>query len=373
MSITQGEALPDITQTTTTTNTVPDYYNNHLTDLAAAGKTAMDAKPTDMIAGLDALQTQGYAAVPAAADAYKPGLTNATATADQAAKGIDPNRISALMNPYTNNVVNEMARLSAQNYQRNVLPGLQAGFVGSGSAGSQRYANALGQSMADTQSNLTGQQYGALSAGYTQAQKAALDEASLKNQTAQTQGALAKQAQDEGLTGAGALTKAGAEKQAYQQSIINEPMVAAGNAAKLLQGVTVPGTQEAKFVGPKAGLYKQSDLANIMGVLTALGAGTGKDGLGGTVADNLTNYLKKTYGSIFGPPAGGGGAGGGGSSGGGGGSSGGGGGSSGGGGGGGTTTDYSDFFVSNGFVDNGDGTFTSPDGSQTWDANGNLI
>lgn len=371
MSITQGEALPDVTQTTTTTNTVPQYYTDHLTNLAKAGETAMAAKPTDMIAGLDALQTQGYAALPTAADAYKTGLTNATTTADQAAKGIDPNRISALMNPYTGNVVNEMARLSAENYKRNVLPGLQAGFVGSGSAGSKRYANAIGQSVADTQSNLTGQQYGALSAGYTQAQKAALDEATLKNQAALTQGKLAGQAQENALTSAGALTKAGAEKQAYQQSILNYPMVAATNASNLLKGITVPGTQEAKFVGPKAGLYQSSTLADIMGVLATLGAGTGKDGKGGILADNLTNYLKKTYGSIFGPPAGG---------------------TStfpDGGGynddvvpGDGTTpvsdggtpaTDYSDFFVSNGYIDNGDGTYTSPDGSETFTADGTLI
>jgi len=287
MSITQGAPLPDITQTTTVADQAPDYYKNYLTGLSTAGQTAMAAAPSAMIAGLDPLQKQGYAAVPGAATAYQPGLQAAQATAGQAAQGIDPNRISALMNPYTQNVTDEMARLSQQNMQRNIMPSMKAGFVGSGGLGSQRYANAMGQSMADVQSNLTGQQYGALSSGYTQAQNAALQEAQLKNQAAQTQGQLAGQAQGLGLTGAGALSKAGAEQQAYQQSILNEPMAAATAASGLMKGYTMPNTQTSTFVGPKAGSYQTSDLANVMGVLTALGSGTGAGGTGTPLGTNL--------------------------------------------------------------------------------------
>jgi hypothetical protein len=89
----------------------------------------------------------------------------AQATAAQAAQGITPERIQALMNPYTSNVVDEMGRLSQENVQRNLLPTMKAGFVGTGGLGGQRYANALGQSMSDIQAGLTGQQYGALSKG----------------------------------------------------------------------------------------------------------------------------------------------------------------------------------------------------------------
>ena len=147
-----------------------------------------------------------------------------------------PERIQALMNPYTSNVVDEMGRLTQQNVQRNLLPTMKAGFVGTGGLGSQRYAGALGQSMADIQANLTGQQYGALSQGYTQAEKAALDEASLRNQTAQTQGKLSDIAQTQALTGAGALTKAGAERQAYEQSLLDQPLKTASNVTGLKIG-----------------------------------------------------------------------------------------------------------------------------------------
>ena len=286
MSLTQGSPLPDVTQTTTRTDNAPDYYTNYLTDVSKAGTTAMARSPTQSVAGYDPLQVMGYGNLPSATSSYMPDLQAAQDTASQAAKGITPERINALMNPYTSNVVDEMARLSQQNVQRNLLPTMKAGFVGTGGLGSQRYAGALGQSMADIQAGLTGQQYGALSKGYSEALKGALDEAQLQNQTAQTQGKLAQQELDTGLTAAGALTKAGAERQAYQQSLLDAPLKTATTASGLMRGYTVPQSQTEKFVGPKAGLYKTSDLSNILGVMSMLGA-TKEGSAGGKLFDWL--------------------------------------------------------------------------------------
>jgi hypothetical protein len=227
----------------------------------------------ESVAGYDPLQVQGYGALPTAATSYQPGLTAAQQTAATAAQGITPERIQALMNPYTSNVVDEMARLSQQNLQRNLLPTMKAGFVGTGGLGSQRYANALGQSMADIQAGLTGQQYGALSKGYSDALKGALDEAQLQNLTARTQGELAKTEQDLALTGAGALTKAGAERQAYEQSILDAPMKTAKAASDLMRGYTVPLESTKTYVGPRPrDYYQQSDLTKAGSLLSFLGA-----------------------------------------------------------------------------------------------------
>ena len=294
MSITQGAPLPDIKTTETRTDNAPSYYTNHLTNLAAAGANAMSRSPTQSVAGYDPLQVMGYSGLPAAATAGQEGINAAQDTAGQAAKGITQERIQALLNPYTANVVDEMGRLSQQNVQRNLLPTMKAGFVGTGGLGSQRYANALGQSLADVQAGLTGQQYGALSQGYTQALKGALDEASLQNQVAQTQGKLSDIEQTQALTGAGALTKAGAERQAYQQSLLDAPLKTATTASGLYRGLTVPGGQTSTFVGPKAGSYQTSDLANILGTLTMLGSTAGGKGMQ-TVAGagaGLVDYLK---------------------------------------------------------------------------------
>jgi len=294
MSITQGAPLPDIKTTETRTDNAPSYYTNYLSGLSTAGTNAMARSPTQSVAGYDPLQVMGYNALPAAATAGQEGINAAQDTAAMAAQGITPERIQALLNPYTANVVDEMGRLSQQNVQRNLLPTMKAGFVGTGGLGSQRYANALGQSLADVQAGLTGQQYGALSQGYTQAMKGALDEASLRNQTAQTQGKLSDLEQTQALTGAGALTKAGAERQAYQQSLLDAPLKTATTASGLYRGLTVPGGQTSTFVGPKAGSYQTSDLANISGVLSLLGSTAGGKGMQ-TVAGagaGLVDYLK---------------------------------------------------------------------------------
>jgi hypothetical protein len=297
MSIMQGSPLPDITQTQTTATAGPEYYTNYLTDLSQAGQTAMGRSPTEMVAGYDPLQDLGYGQVEGAAGAYKPGLTAAGQTAANVAGGITPERLNALMNPYTQNVVDEMARLSQQNVQRNVLPMLKAGFVGGGGLGSRRYAGALGQSMADIQSNLTGQQYGALSKGYSEAMRAALDEANILNQAARTQADIAGKEQELGLTGAGALTKAGAERQAYQQSILDAPLKTATGASALMRGYTIPTTQTQTFVGPKGrDYYQKSDLENILGIISLIGAAQG-GGKGGNVGKGISSIWEKLTGS----------------------------------------------------------------------------
>lgn len=290
MSITQGAPLPDITKTTTTTQTAPDYYTNYLTQLSQTGQTALGKTAAEGIAGYDPLQTQGYGALPGAAEAYKTGLTAAGQTAASAAKGITPERISALMNPYTTNVVDEMARLSQQNVQRNLLPSLKAGFVGSGGLGSQRYAGALGQSLADVQANLTGQQYGALSKGYEGALKAAIDEMTGQTAASRAQAEIAGKEQELGLTGAQALSKAGAERQKYQQSILDYPLTTASNVSGLLRGYQVPISDVKKFVGPEAGAYQTSPLATATGLLGVIGSATA-----GTAADRIQNALKGLF------------------------------------------------------------------------------
>jgi hypothetical protein len=274
-----GVAAPDVNTTKTTATTAPDYFKNYLTDLANAGTNAMAVPGKDLVAGMTPLQTAGYAAIPAAATAYQPGLTAAEQTAQQAA-GVNEADINQFMNPYTTNVVNRMGQLSDQNLQRTVMPQLKGSFVGTGGLGSQRFANATGQSLADISANLTGQQYGALSAGYSDAVKNAIANAQLQNQAATTQGNLAAQEQTLGLAGAGAETKAGAEQQAYEQAKIEAPLKQATNAAALMKGYTVPTSTTETYKGPMAGVYANSPLSQIAGLGTLVASGTNAKGTG---------------------------------------------------------------------------------------------
>jgi len=272
MAFTQGDPLPSVTTTQDKTTTAPAYYTDYLTNLSKIGTAATQRPAGEMVAGYDPLQTQGYGALSAASTAYQPGLQSAEQTANLAAQGMTPELIQRFMNPYTQNVVNEMARQSQIALQKN-LPTLKAGFVGSGGLGSQRYAGALGQSLADVQSNLTTAQTGALQKGYADALDAAYKQSGLYNTVAQEQAALAAQEQGLGLTGAQALTKAGAERQAYEQARLDAPLKVAANAANLMRNFSIPTSESQKTVAPgQQSQFGTSTLTDITGVLGLLGA-----------------------------------------------------------------------------------------------------
>ena len=289
MSLTQGSPLPDVNTTTTQTTTAPDYYTSYLNDVAKAGQTALATDPTKLVAGFSNLQQQGISNVTPAAGAYQPGLSAAEHTAATAAGGLNQQNIQALLNPYTQNVVDEMGRVQQQNIQRNVLPGLKAAFAGTGGTGSTRFANATGQTMADMEANLLGQQTGAMQKGYSDAVTAALQNLSLQNQAATTQGNLAAQEQNLGLTGAQAEINAGAMQQAQEQAKIDAALKNATNAASLMRGYTVPTSTTQKYTGPMPGAYSASPLQQLVGVgsLFASGAGgtSAYNGLSATVKD----------------------------------------------------------------------------------------
>jgi hypothetical protein len=292
----QGIAAPDVTTSKTTAAVAPQYWTDYQSKLASAGTTALDKPAGQMVAPLTALQTQGYGQLPTAAASYQPGLAAAETTVGKAAQGMSPEMIQSFMNPYTQNVVGEMERLQQQNIQRNIMPQLKASFVGSGGLGGQRYAGALGQTMADMQANLTGQQTGALQKGYADAMQAAYNQGNLFNQAATTQGNLAGQEQLLGLTGAGALTKGGAEQQAYEQSLIDAPLKNATNVSALMRGYTQPTTTTESATGPIPGVYSPSVMSQIAGLGTLLGSG-----LGG-VTDPVTGKFTKT-GFLYGLPS----------------------------------------------------------------------
>lgn len=283
MGFTQGAPLPDITKTTTKDVSAPGYYTDYLTDLSKTGTDYLDKTAQDLVAGYDPLQTSGYDKIKTGAGAYSTGLTEAEDAISGLTGGFDVDRISEFMDPYKENVVEEMERKAQQQLQRSVLPTLKAGFVGSGGLGSQRYAGALGQALADVQANLTGQTYGALSSGYKDAMDAALREYQMETQAAQTQANIAKLAQDLGITESEALRIAGAEKQAYEQSKLDAPLKTATNVSKLLSGYQVPLSSKEVFVGPEAGSYQTSDLANLAGILSIVGSGAA-----GTAGNRLT-------------------------------------------------------------------------------------
>ena len=307
-TIFEGQPLPSITSTMTPT--VPDWYTNPVSQASQIASSQMgttttgaDGKPVftpktaaQGLAAQDPLQLQGYAATPGAASSYIPGLTSATQTAGQAASAMNPAGIQQFMNPYINSVTNEQARLANQNFQRNVLPALSGQFVGTGGLGSQRYASALGQTGADFQANLTGQQNKSLADAYKSALDASYNQGQLQNAVAQTQGTLAGKEQEYGLKGASALTAAGAANQTYKQSVLDYPLTNAVNSMKVLSGLTIP--QGKTEVGPKTkDYYGLSDLSKVQ-TLGGLLKSAEQGKFGTTVADAFSKLISGDFSGI---------------------------------------------------------------------------
>jgi hypothetical protein len=275
MAFMQGDPLPDITKTTTTESEAPSFYTDYLEDLASAGTPYLSKTGKELVAGYDPLQTTGFEGIEDAAGAYE-DLFGKAETAAGGFGGIGATDISAFYNPYETNVLDEMERLSNLNVQRNLLPQLKAGFVGSGGLGGQRYAGALGQSLADVQSNLTGQQSQLMYKGYQDAIANAFKQAQEERAGAESQADLAQLAQELGLRDMGALIESGALRQAYEQTILDAPLKTAANVQALLRGYEIPKDQIETYVGPgETNQYQQSDLTNVLGILSLIGAATG--------------------------------------------------------------------------------------------------
>lgn len=308
MSLTQGAALPDVTVKQTSATTAPDYYTNYLSNLATTGQaqvTGAVADPSKMVAGFGELQNATLQAAPSTLQAYATPLQAGEATAADVAKGVGTADINAFMNPYTANVTDEMARLQQQNIQRNIMPQLKAGFVGTGGLGGQRYANALGQTSADLQSNLLGAQTGALQQGYKDAVNAALQQAQVQNQAALTQGQLANIEATAGQSALKTGMDLGGQEQALRQAKINAPLTTATNAAQLLRGYTVPTSTAQEYKGPLPGSYGSSPLSQIIGLASLFASGAN----GTSAAQGILKALGKTpanpaAGSVSDPTAG---------------------------------------------------------------------
>ena len=291
MSLFQGMAPPNVDTTKSIATTAPSFYTDYLSGLAGAGQQALGRSPAELVAGFSPLQQQAFGNVQGAATSYQPQLAAAQATAGQGAQGITQQNIQNYLNPYAQNVVGEMARLNQMNLNQNLLPNLKAGFVGTGAGGSQRNAGALAQFLAQNQANLTGQQAGELSKGFTTALGAAGQQSQLQNQAAQTQGQLALQQQQLGLAGNKAIMDVGAQQQAMDQARINAPLTQASNVAQLMRGYTIPTSSVEKYSGPAAA-YGPSPLAQISGLGSLLGSGFNTQGGWG-------NKLFSKVGNLF--------------------------------------------------------------------------
>lgn len=316
MGLFTGAAPPDVTKTQTTASTTPDYYTQYLTQLSQTGQNALGtydpttkqfAPPTQAnlvtagdpyVADLTQGQKDLFKNAPTTLARYQDPLKDAS-TAGKSGMDVSQADISKFYNPYENAVVGGLGAQSALNVQQNLMPQLKAGFVGSGGLGGQRYANALGQTMGNVNTNLLQEQNKTRMAGYNTALEAAMKEAQLQNQSSAALTGLGQAEAQAATTGLKTGAELGALEQAYTQAQINAPLTQATNVAQLLKGYTVPTAQTQTYKGP-GDVYQPSPLSQIASLGTLLASGFNPSGTGfgnqllkklGTTADptNATN------------------------------------------------------------------------------------
>jgi hypothetical protein len=304
----QGNPLPAITTTTQAQTTAPEFYTNYLQDIANLGQAGVQMGG---VAGMSPLQQQALAMAPQAAFSGMGTMGTGADLATHAGTTTAPQMINQYMNPYTQNVVNEMARLQQRQIKENLLPSMQGAAGSMGGFGSSRQFNATGNMLRDLQSDLLGKQYGALSQGYTEAMKGAQTDLGRELQAGDTLGGLGQRQQQAATTGLGTLSTLGGQEQALAQRQLDYPMTAAQNYSKLMQGYQIP-TGETKQVTGSQG-YSTSPLAQVTGLLAALGSFINPSSTSATKTTNTTNNTTSgdtTGGLTFDQVTGGGGGGG---------------------------------------------------------------
>ena len=167
----------------TSATTAPSYYETYLKNLATQGGVAADATTGAKFADATDLQKQAFKDVATNVGNYDSGLTNAGAsliaagdtditgdaisylTGAGTTSGLDAAKanlnlgatgadtlVGNYMNPYTQNVVNQIGAANQQNIAQNLSPGITGGAVGAGQFGSQRGANALAMGISNANS-----------------------------------------------------------------------------------------------------------------------------------------------------------------------------------------------------------------------------
>jgi len=218
--------MADLTQSSATTaTTTPGYYTDYISNLAKQGtQYGVGGANAPTFVSAQPLQQQAFDAAKSNVGNYQPsldaagnlmtqaagtditGASNPYLTAGTTTSGLSvanpylqagtssaADLVGNYMNPYTQNVVDQIRMANQQNIAQNLSPGITGGAVGSGQFGSQRGANALALGISNANIGALGQQAQALQSGYAQALAAAQAQRAGQLTAGQTSGTLQNQ------------------------------------------------------------------------------------------------------------------------------------------------------------------------------------
>lgn len=176
------------TITTTSSAQLPEWYNQYAQNLLARG-SAVTSEPfqaygAPRVAGFGQDQQQAFNMTRQNVGSWQPYMQQgaqqiAGAGAGSAAGMAQPyiqrgvgsfaDNAQSYMNPYTQNVVNNVGTLAARNLSENLLPQVNRTFVGGGSFGGSRSAEFTNRAVRDANESALREQGTLLNQGYGQA------------------------------------------------------------------------------------------------------------------------------------------------------------------------------------------------------------
>lgn len=253
-TIPSGSAVEDLT----TTASLPDWYTNYgqqlIANQQALSSQAYNPAFSKQIAGFAPAQEAAFGQTATGATSFMPGLQQAAQTTQgalqQSALGAAqpylstaaqtaPQNISQYMDPYTQQVVQNIGTTGIRTLTEQLLPQIQDQMVAAGQFGGTQQATLMGRAIRDAITGISQQQAQALQSGYTQAQTAAQADLARQAQLASTAGGLAagdissqlagaqqqaaqaQQLQTQTLAGAGALGNIGQQQQTLNQQVLD--------------------------------------------------------------------------------------------------------------------------------------------------------
>lgn len=287
--ITQGSPLPNITTSQQQITAAPNWYTDYLSGLAQQGAQAGQGA---QFVGASPLQQQAFNLAGQQVGAYTPTLQQATNLASQVGGADISQNVANFMNPYTQQVVEQLGTIGRRNIQDILAPQATAAAVGSGQFGSTRGARVLGDVINRGLSDLSAAQMQALQTGYTQALNAAQQQQANRLASGQLLGNLAQTGQGLNLADINALSTLGAQQQQIGLAEELFPLQLAAQQAGILRGYTVPTSVASTYTGPIPGAYNASPLQQIAGITSLLGALTTPGQGGGTSTTPLENIIR---------------------------------------------------------------------------------
>ncbi len=163
----QNQALGQASQGANTTNGIYDAGAGNIN--AATSYNPLDAVTPYLSSA------SGYNSATAA----EPWLNQASGYQQQAASAASPQGIQDYMSPYTSSVVQGIQDQANQNWNQNIMPGINDKFIGSGQYASGRNAQVLGQAAGNFQTGLSANIANALQSGYNTAGNQAATQAGI--------------------------------------------------------------------------------------------------------------------------------------------------------------------------------------------------